>query len=142
MPFLANLFLFAAAEPSQRVNGHIAAIASPPDVRYAPLAPLPDGKRRTFDGVRALVFPVGDAGAVEVWGPEATVQLSIGFRWALVRSRLDDRMHLRRLQAQVTCRPSHFVVSVHVAAACPVARALSLAPAGAAAVEVCRRCAW
>jgi hypothetical protein len=43
------------AEPTQRVNGHIAVIASPPDARYAPLHA---GGPRTFGAVRALVFPL------------------------------------------------------------------------------------
>jgi hypothetical protein len=43
------------AEPTQRVNGHIAIIASPPDARYAPLHA---GGPRTFGAVRALVFPL------------------------------------------------------------------------------------
>lgn len=49
---------FLSAEPTQRVNGQIAVIASPPDARYAPLAA---GGPRTFDAVRALVFQVGPA---------------------------------------------------------------------------------
>lgn len=44
------------AEPTQRVNGHVAIIASPPNARYAPLHA---GGPRTFGAVRALVFPLG-----------------------------------------------------------------------------------
>lgn len=50
--------LSESTEPTQRINGHIAVIASPPDARYAPLAA---GGPRTFDAVRALVFQVGSA---------------------------------------------------------------------------------
>ena len=53
-------------EPTQRVNGHIAIIASPPDARYAPLHA---GGPRTFGAVRALVFPLT---------PETTNKASTG----------------------------------------------------------------
>lgn len=50
-------------EPTQRINGHIVVITSPPDARYAPLAA---GGPRTFDAVRALVFPIGSVTAEKV----------------------------------------------------------------------------